>query len=42
MDQTLSPGWEDYMGSALGRFMGGPFIEYAQKIRAGATDRVAP
>lgn len=28
------PGWEEYSGSVLGAFMGGPFMEYARNTRA--------
>ena len=31
---VLCPGWDEYMSSVLGAFMGGPFMEYAQRIRA--------
>jgi len=35
---VLCPGWEEYTTSVFGAFMGGPFMEYAERIRA-STDR---
>jgi hypothetical protein len=31
----LCPGWEEYTESVLGQFMGGPFMEFAEQVRAG-------
>lgn len=33
---VLSTGWDDYMGSELGAFMGGPFLEFAHDVRNSA------
>lgn len=40
---VLSPGWSDFVGSDLGGFMGGPFMEYARRVRStAAADDGAP
>jgi hypothetical protein len=33
---VLSPGWDDYVDSELGAFMGGPFMEFARDVRSSA------
>ena len=35
---VLSPGWQEFNESVLGSFMGGPFMEFADETRAGASD----
>jgi len=30
------PGWDEYVNSVFGAFMGGPFMEYARETRAAA------
>lgn len=34
---VLSPGWEEYTNSWMASYMSGPFIEYAQSVRASST-----
>lgn len=35
---VLCPGWQEFTKSVLGNFMGGPFMDFANKTRAGSSD----
>jgi len=37
---VLCPGWKEFTASVLGPFMGGPFMDYAEKVIASATGKI--